>query len=444
MKWLCILATITSFLIESKSSVTTDGAFPNGTPTVAYECSYKKGQMTKGHHATLTLEGWQNTEISRITLSMKSNKSSGAGRLSVTMDGNCVWRIDDSSFENWAGGYSTAYVPITHTFSPAVKATKGDITISVEATENSLYIEKYEIEWTQEQARPYVVSLIEDGTTVYAQLYEPTVGAGVVLPTLPDVGQWYFKGWSEQPVSETDDTPSLFFPNSVYYPTRDVSLYATYSDYPPPALQKTQRIDCQSGYYAMAFPISQRALEGAFDASITGINTCDAPTQTTEDGWQERLFDITGDMVYYIDFLTDTTAQIIHAATNQYIGYKDNKVCQGNSIWRYRVVKDSTVAFYIPRDATRSRALMAQYDDQLLLWKGDIPTFIDSLLCHQALLYEADYYTGSVSWTSYPYGQGTENAESIWCAPQEHLIQFGIYKLHIRQSKKRLLLREMY
>ena len=277
MKWLCILAAVTTFWIESKNSVTTDGALPAGNPTATYECTYKKGQMTKGHSAVLDLQGWQDTEIRRMTLYMKSNKSSGGGTLSATIDGATVWSINGGSFENWTGQYSTSYISVSHSFAPSVKVMQGDISIRVEATENSLYIERYEIEWTQAEAHPYTVVLVEDGVNIYAQLSEPSIGAGIVLPSLPDAGSWYFKGWSETPVAETNNAPSLLLPGTRYYPARDLSLYAVYSDYAPPTLELTQRIDCQSGYYAIAFPVSERALEGPFEQDIAGIPTTDAP-----------------------------------------------------------------------------------------------------------------------------------------------------------------------
>lgn len=443
MKWLCILAAVTTFWIESKNSVTTDGALPAGNPTATYECTYKKGQMTKGHSAVLDLQGWQDTEIRRMTLYMKSNKSSGGGTLSATVDGATVWSISGGSFENWTGQYSTNYIPVFHSFAPSAKVMQGDISIRVEATENSLYIERYEIEWTQTEAHPYTVVLVEDGVNIYAQLSEPSIGAGIVLPSLPDAGSWYFKGWSETPVSETNNAPSLLLPGTHYYPARDLSLYAVYSDYTSPTLDLTQRIDCQSGYYAIAFPVSEKALTGPFEHDIAGIPTTDAPLKRDEEGWHERLFSITADMIYYIDFLSDTTAQIIHASTNTYIGYANGKLAQNDASWRYRVAKDSTVAFYVPRDAARSRALMAQYDATNRIWKGDIPTCLDSLLCNMALLYEADYNIGDTYWTSFPYGQsitGTETPDT----DTTHIIRLGIYTLHIRNGKKHLFLREMH
>ena len=444
MKWLCILAAVTTFLIESKNSVTTDGALPTGNPTATYECTYQKGQMTKGHSATLSLSGWQDTEISRIILYMKSNKSSGGGTLSATVDGTAVWNIGAGSFETWTGQYSTSYIPVSQSFTPLLRVMQGDISIRVEATENSLYIERYEIEWKQVEAHPYTVVLIEDGVNIYAQLSEPTTGAGIVLPALPDAGSWYFKGWSETPVYETASAPSLLLPGTRYYPSRDLSLYAVYSDYMSPALEPTQRTDCQSGYYAIAFPVSEKALTGAFDKAITGIYTTDAPLIRDKNGWHKRLFDITENMIYYVDFLSDTTAQIIHAQTNTYIGYANGKIAQNNALWRYRVAKDSTVALYVPRDAVRSRTLMAQYDATNRIWKGDIPTCLDSLLCNMALLYEADYNVGNAHWTGFPYGQSITDTEAPDTDTDTYIIRLGIYTLQIQNGKKKLFLREMH
>ena len=139
MSFLCLLAAVASFVIESKTSVSMSGELPVGA-TATYECTYRKGQLTAGNSATLRLSGWQNTEISRVTLWMKSNQSSGAGNLQMSIDGAEVWTIPTQPFSDWAGTYSTEYVPIAHTFTPAGVVQRGEVAICVSATENSLYI----------------------------------------------------------------------------------------------------------------------------------------------------------------------------------------------------------------------------------------------------------------------------------------------------------------
>lgn len=139
-----LIALIASFTIETNKKVSTSGILPEGA-TAEYVCTGRKGQMTKEQSATLTLTGWQNTEIQSVRLSMKSNKSAGAGTLQMTIDGQTVWSIADSGFDQWSGAYTTDYVDITHTFSPVIKTTDGNISIRIAATANSLYVAQYDI-----------------------------------------------------------------------------------------------------------------------------------------------------------------------------------------------------------------------------------------------------------------------------------------------------------
>ena len=68
MSFLCVLAAVASFVIETKSSISASGDLPEGSQAT-YECTYKKGQLTKGNTATLSLTGWQNTCIQRRNIS---------------------------------------------------------------------------------------------------------------------------------------------------------------------------------------------------------------------------------------------------------------------------------------------------------------------------------------------------------------------------------------
>ena len=437
MSFLCLLAAVASFVIESKTSVSMSGELPVGA-TATYECTYRKGQLTAGNSATLRLSGWQNTEISRVTLWMKSNQSSGAGNLQMSIDGAEVWTIPTQPFSEWAGTYSTEYVPIAHTFTPTGEVQRGEVAICVSATENSLYIERYEIEWKKAAARPYTVTLIADGQHVFSQLTETEIGIGVVLPSLSDIDVWHFCGWSEVPISETEESPTLLPGGCRYYPSLDTKLYAVYTDYQSAVLQKTQRTDCQSGYYAIVYPISQKALIGAVEEGIKGINTTDAPLIQTKDLHYERQFEIVPEMIYHVDFLPDSTAYITHVQSYTEVGYSGNTLQQNNAAWYYRLLPDSTIAFYLPRDASRSWLLTIVYDDTRLIWKGSLFSATTTLIAQQALLYEADYAAFFAHWTSFPYGQGIKPTNDKQQGKGIE-IQVGTMRLLIQNGQKYLL-----
>lgn len=440
MSFLCILAVIASFVIETKSSISASGDLPEGS-TATYECTYKKGQLTMGNTATLSLTGWQNTCIQRVTLSMRSNKSSGAGSLDMQVDGNSVWKIGDSKFDSitWHGSYTDTYVPISHTFSPAISSSRGDIQIMITASANSLYVESYEIEWTEAEARPYTVTLVTDGTNVFTQVSEPSVGSGVVLPSLSDIAEWFFLGWSEIPIAETTTFPIVLSAGTRYYPAFDTHLYAVYTDYRGPELSTKQYTEANSGFYALAFPITEKALNGEVDETLHGVPLSDVSLRKDSNGYYERLFELRPSMVYAIDFQDDTIAQIWHAESGEGIGYKNNNVCAGTFDWHYRRLPDATFAFYVPQDNVYSRVLTVAYNAQSNSIVAACVSFPDSLLRNQALLFEADYNEYPVRYTSYPYGQAIPLVLPAQKDTETRMVQMGLYRLYINSNGKKRL-----
>ena len=439
MSFLCVLAAVASFVIETKSSISASGDLPEGSQAT-YECTYKKGQLTKGNTATLSLTGWQNTCIQRVTLSMRSNKSSGAGGLVMQVGGNTVWKIDDCKFDSiaWHGSYSDIYVPISHNFTPAISS-QGDIQILITASANSLYIESYEIEWTKGEARPYNVTLVSDGTNVFTQVSEQSVGSGVVLPSLPDIAEWFFLGWSEIPIAETTTFPFIFSAGTYYYPSFDTRLYAVYTDYRNPELSTKQYTEANSGFYALAFPITEKALNGEVDETMHGVPLSDVSLRKDSSGYYERLFEISPSMIYAIDFQDDTIAQIWHAESGEGIGYKNNNVCAGPFEWHYRRLPDATFAFYVPQDKVYSRVLTVTYDAQSNCIVAACVSFLDSLLRSQALLFEADYSECPIRYTSYPYGQTIPSVLSAQKETETRMVQMGLYRLYINSNGKKIL-----
>ncbi|MGN0235480.1 MAG: hypothetical protein ACI4BD_04085 [Paludibacteraceae bacterium] len=435
------MAAVASFVIESKTSVSASGELPAGA-TATYECTYKKGQLTAGNSATLRLSGWQSTEISRVTLWMKSNQASGAGNLRMTIDGTEVWTIPTQPFSDWAGAYSTEYVPIAHTFSPAAEVQRGEVSVCVSATENSLYIERYEVEWQQTAARPYTVVLIEDGYHVYAQLSEQSVGSGVVLPALADADDWHFSGWSETAIADASKVPALVQAGTTYYPVCDTKLYAVYTDYLSQEVPTVQQTDFQSGDYAIAFSLADMGLVGPVDEAIGGIPAQSVSLLPREDGLYERQYTISENMVYHIDFYGDSTARITHVQTQTPVGYSGNQLARRDELWHYQLAADSSVCFYVPLDTARVRALRVYFDDNdlYLVWKGGLVTCMRNQLHHHSLLFTVDTAAFHARWTSFPYGQGIEQSEQEDDTISTHDIQIGNYRLRIRHGKKYLLL----
>ena len=142
-----------TYTVTSTTAVSTSGTAPTGS-SASYTQTYSTaGQITSGKYATLTLTNLGGINISNITLSMKSNKSSGAGKLSYSTDGGSTWTYlvgssgSGLAFNNasWNGSYTQTYTDIFKTVNLS-NVTK--LTIKIEATTNSLYCQSYKITYT--------------------------------------------------------------------------------------------------------------------------------------------------------------------------------------------------------------------------------------------------------------------------------------------------------
>ncbi|MCE1155082.1 MAG: hypothetical protein LWW91_02980, partial [Bacteroidales bacterium] len=108
-------ATVT-YTISAKNTLTTSGTAPVGSSATIVETYSTSKQMTSGNSQTLTLSGYNGYKITSITLSMRSNSSSGAGNLIYKIDGGSDQTIiSTNGFNNaaWYGAWSSSYVPVT-------------------------------------------------------------------------------------------------------------------------------------------------------------------------------------------------------------------------------------------------------------------------------------------------------------------------------------------
>lgn len=139
------------YTVTSTSAVETTGTAPEGS-SVAYSSTYSsKCQLINGNSMTLTLSGFAGKKITGLVLSMKSNKSSGAGYLSMVSGSTTLASIGSSSsgvaFNNasWNGSYSTEYVDVTVPVTATTVGTNESVVITIGATVNSLYCQEFRI-----------------------------------------------------------------------------------------------------------------------------------------------------------------------------------------------------------------------------------------------------------------------------------------------------------
>lgn len=135
--------------------VTTTGSAPTGS-SVAYTQSYNTlYQMTGGNYVEYTITGFTGKKITKITLSMRSNSSSGSGYYYFKAGETTLSSVGTSSaavaFNNasWYGNWSTSYVNVTPAMSDATHVVTSDenLKIYIKASLNSLYCNMITIEY---------------------------------------------------------------------------------------------------------------------------------------------------------------------------------------------------------------------------------------------------------------------------------------------------------
>ena len=110
-------------------------------------------QMLADGSMELTLTSLGGINISNISLSMKSNKKGGAGKLRYSTDGGTNWTYlvgsssDGVGFNQsaWHGSYSTSYVDISKTVS---LSSVSSLKIKIESTVSSIYCQSFTITYT--------------------------------------------------------------------------------------------------------------------------------------------------------------------------------------------------------------------------------------------------------------------------------------------------------
>ena len=181
---------------------------------------------------TFTLSGYAGYKITGITLSMKSNTSSGAGTFSMVAGSTTLSSISDAKFNTsfWYGAWSTSYVNITPTMTNNnyTIGSGENVVITIAATANSLYCQYITV--TYEPAAKYDITFDPGtGTCATASLHVGYVDLSTITATPSSSCQasgWTFVGWSESSVAETNIEPTVL--SGTYIPSGDITLYAVY------------------------------------------------------------------------------------------------------------------------------------------------------------------------------------------------------------------------
>lgn len=155
------------YTVASTNLVTPSGTAPSGSNATYSQTYNTSKQLTKDNSATLTLSGYAGYKITNIVLEMRSNSSAGSGTLSVVAGSTSISSISPAAAFNtssWYGAWSTSYVSVTKNPTPYSIANGENVVITIAATVNSLYIQKYSITYEQVSTND-TTSKVESPTT---------------------------------------------------------------------------------------------------------------------------------------------------------------------------------------------------------------------------------------------------------------------------------------
>lgn len=413
---LSILSLVMTWTVETKSTISSSGNVPAAV-TADYACSYQKGTVRSGDNATLTLVGLNGVMVERIEMHMRSNKSAGAGIISVYADGARIAQ-KEGTLRDWIGKYdNSAFHPIE--VFVGQQPIQDSLVINLAGTTNSLYVEKYVV--TYQQVPTHTVTLME-GNGIYTALTEPTGGAGVLLPSCPDKDEWQFVGWTDTPFWNVSSLPeNIYPPQTTIVLAEDKSLWAVWRYVPHP--EEMYMAEMRSGDYLYVNTDNQLAIKGVV---IDGVMD------------QALVNPLDSNQIYHIEFdHAAQTATVQHLPTGQYIGYKALKLVAAPTAWNVWHEGTRTVFYTIHDGKTYvlwQNILGNDLNDRYsgLFMTYDLSTTPTVLMCPQ--WQQEQIYTCHPEHDMY--------VEPIETNRDEVIVPFGIYEIHIHRGEKSIRLRQ--
>lgn len=416
MTWLTILLSVLTLTVDSKNAVVATGDIPPSAE-VSYSCSYQKGTVRQGDEAVLQLSYLAGMTVNKVEVYIRSNKTEGAGTWSVSVN-NQPAATKSGTFEQWFGAYDNTNL---HALSLLPKAYTGvqEMTVRLQGTANSIYIDRYLIYYTPAPA--HSVTLMR-GNQVYQTLTESTGGAGVFLPPMDDYNGWRFIGWTETECGQTTTRPELIAPNTQCFLLEDITLWAAYEYIQPEdSIYVSELTD---GDYLYVNTQSQMALSGVPDEKgqmVPGILDRKALNQ-----------------LYSMTFNTaKDTAYIVHTMTGTPIGYDaQQKLVSAASPWRVYHKENETILY--ATIANKNYILWLNIEDSHTgdFYAGLFPA--NPLNSPLKLAFPAS--EKEPVYTCHPEsGMGFER--TLETIKNEYIFPFGIYDLIIRNGEKELRLR---
>lgn len=370
----------------------------------AYKC-----RLSEGDSAILRIEGLPESVIHNVTLSMRSNKTSGAGSMQLRIGGQTVWQIADASFasDHWHGSFSDTYVPVSH----SLNHPSGTLELVIVSSQNSLYFNSLTIDYILSAPSPHTVTL-DCGTGAMYWLTETAAGAGVLLPSPDPVNDdWRPIGWTETSISQQTECPLFYASGDYCFPARDMRLYALYrSDNGLQTLAPDTSFS--SGEYAIVSgePFNVVAT-GAVSGRAVPVDACEL-----HDGY--LLADHAAPYCRYQLSFDGDSVLIYHEASSSWLGHSDSGLNKMRSRWAWQPAVDGTICFSFGNGS--STMCLLPKDESLTLYRlaDNDPAIYPHLLLFPIDSLPTEPQT--VVYTSHPLcGVGLPNlpADSCFDAP---------------------------
>lgn len=231
---------IATYTVTSTTSVNVSGTTPAGS-SATFNNTYtsNKEQITSGKSQTLTLKGYQGKIVKSITLTMHSNGGAGAGTLSVKAGTTTLASIGSATnFDDnaWNGAYTTTYTDVTPSMSNTNYTVKKgeDIVIVIAATTNSLFCQKFAVEYADDPnyVESYSINLTQptggeiDAKVNGSSVTEAQENALVTLSVVTTPTGKTFKSWT---VTKQSGGTVTVTNNSFTMPAESVTVSASFT-----------------------------------------------------------------------------------------------------------------------------------------------------------------------------------------------------------------------
>ena len=352
-------ATVTSY-----NAVEMSGDVPGEVWAAFDNENHSKGQVTEGKTATLTMGGWPNCTVSKVVIYLHSNKSGGAGTITLLVDEKIRFSVS-GSMKDWVGAYSTETVPFALEGNWEILYNQ-TVRLMLTGTQNSIYIESIEVHYQIAPARPYCLTLNYSSRTRLETLEqcEDSIGAGIVLPAVEDLTdsteQWVFAGWYPDEVF-TSVEPQIYKAGTLFYPRHDDQLWAVYCNGNEQGAipQCTERTDnevviVQRNDDLPDVHVPNYMMAGAVEEN--GVPAIEPIIDTTEDGTAYLTADyIPYSYRYIIQWRHHEegidSARIYHPFSQTYVGWSGTKLEANEKWWQVGYAGRSSFYFYHDENA---------------------------------------------------------------------------------------------